>query len=129
MRTKVQFIAPLTHSINIYYVRDRFGRTWHTVGYDEENAKKDIYFKNCPTTFILYQPSVDIEMPPKYDFKNIILDMLEQMLLSDTYEYEIVCGWTNDQTLKFIKSSSLNPLDLLLEINRENQNNNMGVLL
>ncbi|WP_311078311.1 hypothetical protein [Paenibacillus polymyxa] len=92
-------------------------------------TRENIYLQRDDTTIILYQPPEGIVIPLRYDFKNMILDMLEQMDLFNTYEYEIVCGWSDDKIFEFMKFSSLNPLDLLLEINRENQNNNMGVLL
>lgn len=119
MRTKVQFIAPLFEDINIYYVRDQFGRTWHTKAKDEAEAKKDICFKgDGVSTFKLYTTKKNGERIPQYDFKNMILDMLEQMGLQDTYEYEIVVGWDDREVLQFMKMSSMLPCDLLIEINK-----------
>ncbi|MGM1044894.1 MAG: hypothetical protein ACQEXX_01970 [Bacillota bacterium] len=118
MRTKVQFISPLSDSHNIYYVRDGFGRVWHTVGKDKKDAANSIKCGEDVITFILYTPSKMGESPPYYDFKNLILDMMEQMELHDTYEYEIVIGWDNVKATRFMKMSTLLPCDLLIEINK-----------
>jgi hypothetical protein len=118
MRTKVQFITNLHEGINIYYVRDQFGRTWHTVGRTPQNAIENIKHREDASTFKLYSTSTFGETLPQYDFKNLVLDMLEQMGLQDTYEYEIVVVWSDYEALSFMRSSSLLPTNILIEINK-----------
>lgn len=118
---KVQLVGRLaenTNPLNIYYVRDPFGRTWSTVSNTPKEARGNIEFGEDTATFKLYTPSKYGERPPEYDFKSLILDMLEKMNLQNTYEYEIVIGWSDYEAFKFMKRSSLLPYDLLLEINR-----------
>lgn len=120
MYTRVQFIAPLSSFQNIYYVRDRFGRVWHTVGTSEKEARNNITKGEDCVTYTLYSPDKLGEGPPNFDFKNLLLDMLEQLGLQDTYEYEIVVGWNSYHVFKFMKQSSLLTSDLLLDINKYN---------
>lgn len=81
-------------------------------------AKENIKHGEDALTFKLYTTKKFGESLPQYDFKNLILDMLEKMDLTDTYEYEIVVGWNAYESLKFMRSSSLLPCDLLIEINK-----------
>jgi|GEM_PF-6030241 len=118
MKTKVQLITPLFEQSNVYYVRDGFGRTWHTVANSSQVAKSNIKRGEDTLTFKLYTTSKMGESLPEYDFKNMILDMLEKMGLSDTYEYETVVGWDDKECFSFIQKSSMHPCDLLIEINR-----------
>lgn len=118
MRAKVQYIAPLFENINIYYVRDKFGRTWHTTADSPKEARNNIRFGEDHATFKLYTTDKMGESLPQYDFKNLILDMLEKMGLQDTYEYEIVVGWDDEEVFRFMKKSSMIPIDLLIEINK-----------
>ncbi|QWU14451.1 hypothetical protein SAMN04487895_101763 [Paenibacillus sophorae] len=122
MQTKVQFITNLHEGINIYYVLDQFGRTWHTVASSPSEAKNNIKFGEDALTYKLYTTEKFGESLPQYDFKNLILDILEQMGLQDTYEYEEVVGWDNWECFKFMKRSSLHPCELLLEIQKSNMN-------
>ena len=117
LRTKVQFVAPFLNNCNIYYVRDQFGKVWHTLGTDEKEAVQSTKHGEDILTFTYYNP-IKLRKLHKYDFKNLILDMLEQMELHDTYEYEVVIGWNETDAFKFMKMSSLLPCDLLLDINK-----------
>lgn len=105
-------------NLNIYYVLDRFGRTWSTVANSEKQAKENIKYGEDSLTFKLYTTKLFGESLPKYDFKNLILDMLEKMELYDTYEYEVVVGWNDEEAFNFMKKSSLLPSRLLIEINK-----------
>lgn len=118
VNTKVQLIAPLFDQTNIYYVRDGFGRTWHTVASNPKQAASNIKCGEDTLTFKLYTTSKMSESLPEYDFKNMILDMLEKMGLSDTYEYEMVVGWDSKMCFSFMKKSSMKPCNLLIEINK-----------
>lgn len=117
MRTKVQYVAPFDSFENIYYVRDPYGRVWHSIGKDEKDATRQAKGKEEILNYMLYNPHKHKKFH-NYDFKNLILDMLEQMNLQDTYEYEIVLGWKDYEVFEFMKKSSLLPCDLLLEINK-----------
>lgn len=119
MRSRVQFITNLHEGINIYYVRDQFGRTWHTVGNSPKTAKENIKCGEDTLTFKLYTTENLGERLPQYDFKNLILGMLEKMGLVNTYEFEIVSRWNDVKCFDFLKKSSLLPCNLLIEINRE----------
>lgn len=118
--SKVQFISEFAKETNlsIYYVRDGFGRTWHTVASNPKQAVSNIKYGEDTLTFKLYTTSRMGESLPEYDFKNMILDMLEKMDLSDTYEYETVVGWDNVKAFNFFKRSSMIPCDILIEINK-----------
>nr|WP_145401431.1 hypothetical protein [Paenibacillus xylanexedens] len=117
MRTKVQYVAPFDSIASIYYVRDSYGRVWKSIGKDENEAKQNAKGKEEILSYTLYNPHKHKKFH-NYDFKNLILEMLEQMDLHDTYEYEIVMGWTGYEVFEFMKKSSLLPCDLLLEINK-----------
>ncbi|WP_340032484.1 hypothetical protein NSQ20_11495 [Paenibacillus sp. FSL K6-1122] len=117
MRTKVQYVAPFDSIASIYYVRDSYGRVWHSVGENEKDAAQQAKGKEELFNYMLYNPHKHKKFH-NYDFKNLILDMLEQMELQDTYEYEIVLEWKSYEVFEFMKKSSLLPCDLLLEINR-----------
>lgn len=104
--------------LNVYYVLDGFGRTWHTVASNPKQAISNIKHGEDTLTFKLYTTSKMGESLPEYDFKNMILEMMEKMGLQDTYEYETVVGWDNKKVYKFIKMSSLIPCHLLIEINK-----------
>lgn len=117
MRTKVQYVGPFDSFENIYYVRDSFGRVWHSIGVNEKEAKKISNGAEEILNYMIYNPFEHKKLH-NYDFKNLILDMLEQMDLHDTYEYEIVLGWNSNEVFEFMKKSSLLPCDLLLEINK-----------
>ncbi|PYY28373.1 hypothetical protein [Paenibacillus illinoisensis] len=117
MRTKVQYVAPFSSTHNLYYVRDTFGKVWHSIGANEKEAKEQAHGREDVLCFTLYNP-IRQRTFHKYDFKNLILDMLEQMGLENTYEYEIVLGWNETDVFLFMKKSSLMPCDLLLEINK-----------
>jgi hypothetical protein len=114
----VQFISQVNEDSNIYYVLDQFGRTWHTIANSCSEAKNNIKLGEDALTFKLYTTEKFGESLPEYDFKNLILDMLEQMGLQDTYEYEEVVGWSDYECFSFMGKSSLLPCDLLLEINK-----------
>ncbi|MFS0855136.1 hypothetical protein [Paenibacillus taichungensis] len=117
MRTKVQYVGPFDSFENIYYVRDRYGRVWHSIGENEKEAKKIANGAEELLCYMIYNPHKHKKFH-NYDFKNRILDMLEQMELQDTYEYKIVLEWNNYEVFNFMKNSSLLPCDLLLEINK-----------
>lgn len=116
MRTKVQYVCPFDSFENVYYVRDSFGRVWHSIGKDQKDAALHAKGKEEILSYMLYNPHKHKRFH-NYDFKNLILDMMEQMRLQDTYEYEIVLGWNGYEVFDFMKKSSLIPCDLLLEIN------------
>jgi hypothetical protein len=118
MNTKVQLVTPLFEQGSVYYVRDGFGRTWHTVASSHQVAKSNIKRGEDTLTFKLYTTSKMCESLPEYDFKDMILDMLEKMGLQDTYEYETVIGWDDYAVFSFMKRSSMHPCDLLIEINK-----------
>ncbi|PZT57508.1 hypothetical protein [Paenibacillus silvae] len=117
MHTKVQYVAPFDSIASIYYVRDSYGRVWQSIGKDEKEAKQNAKGKEEILSYMLYNPHKHKKFH-NYDFKNLILDMLEQMELQDTYEYELVLEWNSNEVFEFMKKSSLLPCDLLLEINR-----------
>ncbi|MCP1185103.1 hypothetical protein [Paenibacillus sp. 1781tsa1] len=119
MRTKVQYVAPFDSNENIYYVRDHYGRVWHSIGENEKEAIKISNGAEEIVNYIIYNPFKHKNLH-SYDFKNLILEMLEQMDLANTYEYEIVLGWKGYEVFEFMKRSSLMPCDLLLEINKFN---------
>lgn len=120
MRTKVQYVGPFDSFENIYYVRDPYGRVWHSIGTNEKEAIKISNGAEEILNYMIYNPFEHKKLH-SYDFKNLILDMLEQMKLQDTYEYEIVLGWKGYEVFEFMKKSSLMPCDLLLEINRHRE--------
>lgn len=117
MRTKVQYVAPFSPTHNLYYVRDTLGKVWHSIGENEKEAKELARGQEDVLYFILYDPFKHKKLH-SYDFKNLILEMLEQMELDNTYEYEIVLGWKSYEVFEFMKKSSLMPCDLMLEINK-----------
>ncbi|MBD8839501.1 hypothetical protein IFU39_16945 [Paenibacillus sp. CFBP 13594] len=117
MRTKVQYVAPFDSVESIYYVRDQYGSVWHSIGKNKEAAVKNAKGKEEILSYRIYNPH-KYKKFHNYDFKNLILDMLEQMELQDTYEYELVLKWKNYEVFEFMKKSSLMPCDLLLEINK-----------
>ncbi|ASA22771.1 hypothetical protein [Paenibacillus donghaensis] len=120
MNTKVQLIAPLDSDtdLNIYYVRDQFGRTWNTVASDAKQAKDNITHGEDVLTYKLYTTAKMGESLPEYDFKNLILGMMEEMNLQDTYEYEEVIGWDREDVFQFFRESSLRPCNTLIEIHK-----------
>ncbi|WP_063563062.1 hypothetical protein [Paenibacillus sp. O199] len=117
MRTKVQYVGPFDSFENIYYVRDSYGRVWHSIGENEKEAKKLAQGAEDFMSYILYNPHKHKKFH-NYDFKNLILEMMEQMELQNTYEYEFVLEWNSNEVFEFMKKSSLLPCDLLLEINK-----------
>lgn len=117
MRTKVQYVGPFDSLENIYYVRDPYGRVWHSIGKNEKDAKQHAKGREEILSYMLYNP-YKYRRLHNYDFKNLILEMLEQMNLEDTYEYEIVIGWDASDAFNFMKMSTLSPCDLLLDINK-----------
>lgn len=116
--SRIQFVGYLIGELKIYYVRDQFGRTWKTVASNKQEAKQNILFGEDVTTYKVYTTKKAGERLPQYDFKNLILDMLELMDLHNTYEYEIVISWSDYDAYRFMLQSSLLPCDLLLDISK-----------
>lgn len=119
-KTKVQLVSKFErkNDLNVYYVLDKFNRTWSTVARSENQAQENIRHGEDTLTFKLYTTSKLGESLPRYDFKTLILNMLRQMGLMDTYESQIVNKWNDYECLTFMKKSTLYPHRLLLEINK-----------
>ncbi|PYE51656.1 hypothetical protein HUB98_06440 [Paenibacillus barcinonensis] len=117
MRKRIQCIE-INEDFNIYYIRDIVGRVWYTTGHDEADAYDAISHGEGILTFIYYNPTTINRKPHSYDFKNLVLDMLEQMDLQETTEYELVIGWDNADAFRFMKMSTLMACDILLDINK-----------
>lgn len=124
MRSKVQYVGMIegVPEIKTYYVRDKFGKVWVSIGKDAKEAKDSVKLGEDIHTYKLYHPKDrDDEgfiMLPKYNFKQLILDAMTLMKFQNTYEYKIVSSWDTTTIETFFRFSSMQPIDLLLDIQK-----------